>query len=112
MTTNEHLANFDNSEDQKLATLALSTLTRSGAVQAAALRDITGRTYVAINVESSELSLDAVEAVFVVASASQISGIEAVVFTGLTTAKVAIIKAHSPQAAIFHIDASAMVTRA
>ena len=103
---------FENPEDQKLATLASSTLARSGATQAAALRDSTGRTYVAINVASPELILDAVEAVFVVALASQISGIEGVVYVGLPDAKVAVIKQHSPQAALFHIDASGSVTRA
>ena len=103
---------FENPEDQKLATLATSTLARSGAKQAAALRDSTGRTYVAINVESPELNLDAVEAVFVVALASQISGIEGVVFAGLPDAKVSVIRHHSAQAALFHIDASGSVTRA
>ena len=103
---------FENPEDQKLATLASSTLARSGAKQAAALRDSTGRTYVAINVASQELNLDAVEAVFVVALASQISGIEGVVYAGLPNAKVSVIKQHSAQAAIFHIDASGSVTRA
>lgn len=95
-----------------MATLANSTLARSGAKQAAALRDSTGRTYVAINVESPELNLDAVEAVFVVALASQISGIEGVVFAGSPTAKVSVIKQHSAQAALFYIDASGSVTRA
>ena len=103
---------FENPEDQKLATLATSTLARSGAKQAAALRDTTGRTYVAINVASPELTLDAVEAVFVVALASQISGIEGVVYAGLPDAKVAVIKEHSAQASLFHIDASGSVTRA
>jgi hypothetical protein len=103
---------LENPEDQKLATLASSTLARSGAKQAAALRDTTGRTYVAINVESPELNLDAVEAVFVVALASQISGIEGVVYVGLPDAKVAVIKQHSAQATLFHIDASGSVTRA
>ncbi len=103
---------FDNPEDQKLATLATSTLARSGAKQAAALRDSTGRTYVAINVASPELNLDAVEAVFVVALASQISGIEGVVYAGLPDAKVSVIKQHYAQAALFHIDASGSVTRA
>jgi hypothetical protein len=103
---------LENPEDQKLATLASSTLARSGAKQAAALRDTTGRTYVAINVESPELNLDAVEAVFVVALASQISGIEGVVYVGLPDAKVAVIKQHSAQATLFHIDASGCVTRA
>jgi len=103
---------FENPEDQKLATLAISTLARSGAKQEAALRDSTGRTYVAINVASLELTLDAVEAVFVVALASQISGIEGVVYAGLPDAKVAVIKEHSAQATLFHIDASGSVTRA
>ena len=103
---------FENPEDQKLATLATSTLARSGAKQAAALRDLTGRTYVAINVASPELTLDAVEAVFVVALASQISGIEGVVYAGLPDAKVTVIKQHSPLSALFHIDANGSVTRA
>lgn len=103
---------FENPEDQKLATLASSTLARSGAKQAAALRDSTGRTYVAINVVSPELNLDAVEAVFVVALASQISGIEGVVYAGLPDAKVSVIKQRSAQAAIFYIDASGSVARA
>lgn len=112
MSNSDSFNLFENPEDQKLATLATSTLARTGAKQAAALRDSTGRTYVAINVSSSELNLDAVEAVFVVALASQISGIEGVVYAGLPDAKVAVIKEHSAQATVFHIDASGSVTRA
>ena len=112
MSNSDSFNLFENPEDQKLATLATSTLARTGAKQAAALRDTTGRTYVAINVESPELTLDAVEAVFVVALASQISGIEGVVYTGLPDAKVTVIKEHSGQATLFHIDASGSVTRA
>jgi hypothetical protein len=92
---------LSNPEDQKLVTLAQATLKRSGANQAAALRDSTGRTYVAVAVSSPSLSLDAVEAVFAVAMASQISGIEAVVFTGESTAKTAVITEFAPSAAIF-----------
>jgi len=92
---------LSNPEDQKLVTLAQATLKRSGAKQAAALRDLTGRTYVAVAVSSPSLSLDAVEAVFTVALASQISGIEAVVFTGESTAKTAVITEFAPLAAIF-----------
>ena len=55
---------FDNTEDQKLATLALATLKRTGAPQAAALRDSTGRTYVAISIDTPELTLDAIQADF------------------------------------------------
>lgn len=92
---------LSNPEDVKLVTLAQATLKRSGAKQAAALRDSTGRTYVAIPVSSSSLSLDAVEAVFTVAMASQITGIEAVVFTGERSAKTAVITEFAPSAAIF-----------
>ena len=65
--------NFENPEDTKLATLASATLKRSGAQQAAALRDTTGRTYVAINIETKSLQLNALEAVFTVALASQMT---------------------------------------
>jgi len=92
---------LSNPEDVKLVTLAQATLRRSGAKQAAALRDSTGRTYVAVPVSSSSLSLDAVEAVFTVAMASQITGIEAVVFTGERSAKTAVITEFAPSAAIF-----------
>ena len=57
-----------NPEDTKLVTLATNTLARSGSAQAAALRDTTGRTYVAINVVSPSLNLDSLEAVLTVAT--------------------------------------------
>ena len=91
----------NNPEDLKLVTLAQATLKRSGATQAAALRDNTGRTYVAVPVTSKSLSLDAVEAVFTVAMASQLSGIEALAFTGQPSAKTAVITEFAPSAAIF-----------
>jgi len=103
---------FSNPEDSKLATLANSTLARTGAKQAAALRDSTGRTYVAINIATATLSLDAVQAVFTVAAASQISGIESVVFVGESAAETSVITENSPQATIFYIDASGSATRA
>ena len=103
---------ISNPEDQKLATLATSTLARTGAKQAAALRDTTGRTYVAINISAPTLTLDAVQAVFTVAAASQIAGIESVVIAGDKTAMTAIITDNSPLATIFHIDVNGGVTRA
>ena len=48
---------LSNPEDQKLVTLAQATLKRSGSRQAAALRDSTGRTYVAVAISSPSLSL-------------------------------------------------------
>ena len=103
---------FANTEDQKLATLATSTLARTGAKQAAALRDTTGRTYVASNISAPTLTLDAVQAVFAVAAASQIAGIEGVVIAGDKNAATSVITDNSPQATIFHIDANGSVTRA
>jgi hypothetical protein len=99
---------LNNPEDQKLVTLAQATLKRSGAKQAAALRDNTGRTYVAVPVDSPSLILDAVEAVFTVAMSSQINGIEAVVFTGERSAKTAVISEFAPTAAIFFANDGAV----
>jgi hypothetical protein len=95
---------MNNPEDTKLVTLATNTLARSGSQQAAALRDTTGRTYVAINVVSPSLNLDAFEAVLTVALASGISGIESVVATGSQPANVKAIKDFAPTATVFYID--------
>ncbi|CAB4601930.1 unannotated protein [freshwater metagenome] len=95
---------MNNPEDLKLVTLATSTLTRSGAQQAAALRDNTGRTYVAINVASPELTLDACEAVLTVALASGITGIESVVYAGTESARIQVIKAFDTSASIFYFS--------
>jgi hypothetical protein len=93
-------------EDTKLVTLATNTLTRSQSAQAAALRDTTGRTYVAINVVSPSLNLDAFEAVLTVALASGITGIESVVATGSKPAHVKAIKDFAPTATVFYVDAT------
>jgi hypothetical protein len=104
------MSNFSNPEDAKLEVLATSTLKRTGAKQAAALRDSSGRTYVAINIASPALTLDALEAVFTVAMASQISGIEGVVLAGEKSAKSAVIREHSTNASIFHVDSDGIVS--
>ena len=103
------MTTFSNAEDQKLATLANATLKRSGASQAAALRDNTGRTYVAVNISTSSLTLDACDSVFTVAMASQIAGIEGVVVAGNATGDTSVIFTHSPEATIFHIDESGVI---
>lgn len=95
---------MNNPEDLKLATLAKNTLARSGAAQAAALRDTTGRTYVAINVVSPSLNLDAFEAVLTVALASGITGIESVVATGAQPDNVKAIKDFAASATVFYIS--------
>jgi hypothetical protein len=97
---------MNNPEDNKLVTLATATLARSGAKQAAALRDNTGRTYVAISVASPSLSLDAFEAVLTVALASGITGIESVVACGEQPANSKAIKDFAPTATIFYINSS------
>lgn len=97
---------MNNPEDTKLVTLATNTLARSGARQAAALRDTTGRTYVAINVVSPVLNLDAFEAVLTVALASGITGIESVVATGAQPSNLEAIKSFAPTATVFYISAS------
>ena len=103
------MSSFENAEDQKLATLATSTLKRTGAKQAAALRDTTGRTYVAISIASPSLNLDAIQAVFTIAMTSQIAGVESVVVAGDATGDTSVIFTHSPQATIFHIDQSGVI---
>lgn len=95
-----------NPEDAKLVTLATSTLARSQAKQAAALRDNTGRTYVAINVSTTGLELDSLQAVLTVALASGISGIESVVAAGEKPSHIEVIKAFSADATLFYIDSS------
>jgi hypothetical protein len=97
---------MNNPEDDKLVTLAKATLTRSGAKQAAALRDNTGRTYVAISVASPSLNLDAFEAVLTVALASGITGVESVVACGDQPANSKAIRDFAPTATIFYINSS------
>ncbi len=89
-------SNFENAEDRKLQVLAEATLRRTGATQAAALRDSTGRTYVARNVSTASLTLDAVEAVFTVAMASQIEAIEAVVVIGSGPINLELVRERTP----------------
>ncbi len=101
---------FNNSEDEKLRTLAAATLARTGALQAAALRDNTGRTYVAINVSTKNFSLTALDAVFTVAMASQIDGIEAVVVTGEKPNEIGAISEYAPSAAIWFCGIDGEVT--
>lgn len=95
---------FANAEDAKLETLARATQRRTGSEQAAALRDSTGRTYVAINISTSTLQLDSIAAVFTVAMASQISGIEAVVVVGQGHFDVSPLREFASNCLIWRID--------
>ena len=78
-------------------------MTRSNSKSAAALRDNTGRTYVAIPVKSGDFEVDSLIAVLVVAKASSINGIEAVVVCGdePTLSSISIIKSEDSGAKIY-----------
>lgn len=103
-------SSFANFEDAKLETLAIATLRRTGAEQAAALRDSTGRTYVAINIATPSFSVDAVTAVFTVAMASQISGIEAIVVVGDGPVHLHPVRDYAPQCLIWYRDVTGEMT--
>lgn len=64
-------------EDVKLVTLARAALARTGAVAAAAVREDTGRTYVAAAVNLRALQLSALDAVVAAAVASGARALEA-----------------------------------
>ena len=93
-------------EDLKLQTLAKATMARSNSKSAAALRDNTGRTYVAIPVKSGGFEIDALLSVLVVAKASSISGIEAIVLCGQapSTSSISVIKAEDSGAKIYLVS--------
>jgi hypothetical protein len=69
-------------EDAKLVTLARSARARLGAEEGAAVRDETGRTYVAATVDLASLQLSAVQAVVAAAVSSGSQTLEAVAVVG------------------------------
>ncbi len=69
-------------EDQKLLTLARSARGRTGAAQAAAVRDTDGRTYVAAPVELASLHLSALQVAVAMAVSSGAPGLEAALVLG------------------------------
>ncbi|WP_157536786.1 cytidine/deoxycytidylate deaminase family protein [Kitasatospora mediocidica] len=83
-------------EDQKLVTLARSARARNGVAEGAAVRDETGRTYVAGAVVLPSLVLSAVQTAVAMAVASGAKGLEAaVVVTAAQTpaeADVAVVR--------------------
>jgi hypothetical protein len=64
-------------EDAKLVTLARSSRARAGAAQGAAVRDGTGRTYTAADVDLPSLRLTALEAAVAAAASSGVRTLEA-----------------------------------
>jgi hypothetical protein len=69
-------------EDAKLVTLARSALARTGAGQAAAVRDGDGRSYVATNIALASLELTALQLAVAMAVSSGAPGLEAAVVVG------------------------------
>jgi hypothetical protein len=66
-------------EDGKLITLARASRARNSAAEGAAVRDDTGRTYVATTVSLPSLSLTALQAAVAAAVSSEASALEAAV---------------------------------
>ncbi|MFJ1756887.1 cytidine deaminase [Kitasatospora sp. NPDC088134] len=64
-------------EDKKIVTLARSARARNGVAEGAAVRDETGRTYVAGTVELASLRLSALRTAVAMAVASGAKGLEA-----------------------------------
>ncbi|MBI3430028.1 MAG: hypothetical protein HY050_08265 [Actinobacteria bacterium] len=99
-----NIGDFRYSENQKLGVLARATIRRTGATQAAALRDDTGRTYVARNITTANFIADALEAVFTVAMASQIDTIEAIVLAGQGPINVKPAREYTPACLIWVVN--------
>lgn len=83
-------------EDEKILTLARSARARTGAREGAAVRDDTGRTYVAATVDRPALSMSALQLAVAMALSSGAQGFEAVALVGeaeaLTAADRAVVE--------------------
>ncbi|MGI8888343.1 MAG: cytidine deaminase [Nocardioidaceae bacterium] len=66
-------------EDVKLLTLARAIRARTRAAQGAAIRDLDGRTYSAVEVHLPSLQLTALQVAVAMAASSGVSGLEAAV---------------------------------
>lgn len=96
-------------EEQKLITLARSARARTGADQAAAVRDTDGRTYVAASVRLAALSLSALQVAVAMAVSSGALGLEAAVILGddpADEAGSAAVREVAPAVAIWQVDAA------
>jgi len=94
-------------EDSKLVTLARATLGRTGAGQAAALRDTDGRTYAGAAVSLPSLQLSALQATVAMALAAAAPGVEAaVVLGGLDRDEAGVAAVHeiTPDAPVYFVD--------
>jgi hypothetical protein len=96
-------------EDQKLFVLARSARARTGATQAAAVRDTDGRTYVASSVALPSLQLSALQVAVAMAVSSGAPGLEAAVVLGddgVDDAGRAAVHDVAPQALVWTIPSA------
>lgn len=92
-------------EDAKLITLARSARARNGATEGAAVRDSTGRTYVATTVDLPSLQLTALQGAVVAAVSSGADTLEAAaVVTDLLEVDRAIVDDLTPAAPVLVAD--------
>lgn len=100
-------------EDQKIITLARSTLARSGAGAGAAVRDTDGRTYTGSPVELESLQLTALQSAIAAAVSSGAQGLEAAALVGgadIDDASLAAVRELGPSAPVLLADNSGELT--
>ncbi len=94
-------------EDAKLITLARSARARTGAQEGAAVRDDTGRTYVATSVDLPSLQLTALQGAVAAAVSSGVTALEAAaVVTELLEVDGAVVADLTPSAPVLVADPS------
>jgi cytidine deaminase len=92
-------------EDAKLITLARSARARTGAQEGAAVRDDTGRTYVATTVDLPSLQLTALQGAVAAAVSSGVTTLEAAaVVTDLLEVDGAVVGDLTPSAPVLVAD--------
>jgi hypothetical protein len=93
-------------EDQKIITLARSVRARTGAAEGAAVRDETGRTYMAATVDLPSLRLSALRLAVAMAVSSGATALEAAALVSEAGAvapeDLAAVADLSPRAPVFH----------
>jgi len=93
-------------EDQKIITLARSARARTGAAEGAAVRDETGRTYMAATVDLPSLRLSALRLAVAMAASSGATALEAAALVSkadaISSADLAAVADLGPRAPVFH----------
>jgi hypothetical protein len=93
-------------EDAKIVTLARSALVRTGALEAAAVRDTDGRTYIGVSVSLPSLALTALQAAVAAAVTSGATGLEAaaLVSDAVDPVSLAAVRELGPSAPVLLVD--------